>query len=234
MHEAAHRTAFATGWINDAVARAAGFLLLIPPEWFRHFHFAHHRHTQDPARDPELAHPKPDGWPAYVLHVSGLPVWWGAVRVLVANAGGGGDERFVPNAARGALTREARVMLGGYAALTLASLAAGSAFLVWVWLLPAVLGQPFLRLFLLAEHGRCPAVANMFENSRTTFTTQAMRVLSWNMPYHAEHHTWPAVPFHRLPALHRLASAHLRITEEGYVRFNRAYATGLGQTELRS
>jgi fatty acid desaturase len=47
--------------------------------------------------------------------------------------------------------------------------------LLWVWLVPVLLGQPVLRLYLLAEHGDCPEVANMFENTRTTFTTRAMR-----------------------------------------------------------
>lgn len=230
LHEASHRTAFATAWLNDRVAQAAGFvLLLLPPEWFRLYHFAHHRHTQDPALDPELAAPKPETWSAYVAHVSGLPLWWGAVRVLVRNAAGRNADAFVPGAARARVAREARAMLAGYAVLAAGSVAAGSALLLWVWLLPMVLGQPVLRLYLLAEHGRCPLVADMFANSRTTFTNRAVRWLAWNMPYHAEHHAFPAVPFHRLPDLHRLARAHLRTTERGYVRFTVTYAAGLGR-----
>ena len=75
-----------------------------------------------------------------------------------------------------------------------------TAVLLWVWIIPALLGQPFLRLYLLAEHGCCAFVANMFENSRTTFTGPLVRFLAWNMPYHAEHHAFPTVPFYRLPA----------------------------------
>lgn len=30
------------------------------------------------------------------------------------------------------------------------------------------------------------------------------RKLAWNMPYHAEHHAWPSVPFHFLPFVHKL------------------------------
>ena len=29
-----------------------------------------------------------------------------------------------------------------------------------------------------------------------------MRGLNWNMTYHTAHHTFPGVPFHRLPELH--------------------------------
>ena len=90
-------------------------------------------------------------------------------------------------------------------------------------LAPLVVGFPFLRLYLLAEHGLCPSVANMFENSRTTFTNRPMRWLSWNMPYHAEHHAWPAVPYHALPALHAMTQPHLVRTSDGYTRFTRDY-----------
>jgi fatty acid desaturase len=229
MHECLHRTAFATAGLNDRIAAALGFLLLLPPEWFRLFHFAHHRHTQDPARDPELASPKPETWPAFLWHLTGLPLWASLVRTLLTNAVGRNADPFVPAAARPQLAREARAILAGYAALAALSVTAGSAVLLWAWVVPALLGQPVLRLYLLAEHGRCPQVADMFENSRTTVTARAVRWLAWNMPYHAEHHAMPAVPFHRLPELHALAEDALKTTERGYARFAAGYAGGLGR-----
>ena len=51
LHESIHRTAFASRRLNDAVAWVCGALLVLPPEYFRAFHFAHHRYTQDPDRD---------------------------------------------------------------------------------------------------------------------------------------------------------------------------------------
>ena len=63
LHECSHRTAFRTDRLNRAVAAAAGFLVLVPPEWFRCFHAAHHRFTHDPLRDPERATPEPRTWP---------------------------------------------------------------------------------------------------------------------------------------------------------------------------
>ena len=98
---------------------------------------------------------------------------------------------------------------------------------LWLWLLPLLIGQPFLRAYLLAEHGLCPPVANMLENSRTTFTNRIVRFLAWNMPYHAEHHSYPNVPFHRLPAFHRLTQAHLKSTSDGYAEFTGDYIKAL-------
>lgn len=223
LHETVHGTAFRTPWLNELVARFCGLVLLLPAEWFRFFHFAHHRHTQDPARDPELATPKPSTRGDYVLHVSGLRVWQGQLTTLFTNAAGRCRDEFVPAAARPRVAREARLMIGVYAALLALSFYISSSVLVFVWLLPLLFGQPFLRLYLLAEHGRCAFVANMLENTRTTYTNVIVRWLAWNMPYHAEHHAYPMVPFHKLPAFHRLAQAHLRVTERGYVRFNRRY-----------
>lgn len=48
LHECTHRTAFRGERVNRLVAAACGFLVLVPPEWFRCFHTAHHRFTMSP------------------------------------------------------------------------------------------------------------------------------------------------------------------------------------------
>ena len=228
LHETVHFTPFRSPWLNRFVGRVCGFILLLPPEWFRFFHLAHHRHTQDPERDPELvAGGKPETVRQYILHVSGLPVWRSEVATLIRNALGRCDDDFVPGRARGRVAREARLMLAGYAMLALGSVWAGSTVLLWVWVVPSLIGQPFLRLYLLAEHGRCAFVADMLANTRTTFTNRLVRFIAWNMPYHTEHHSFPSVPFHRLPELHALMRDELKVTEKGYARFNRNYVAGL-------
>jgi fatty acid desaturase len=71
----------------------------------------------------------------------------------------------------------------------------------------------------------------MFENTRTTFTTRLVRLVAWNMPYHAEHHALPTVPFHKLPVLHEAVRAHLKTTANGYVRFNGELISKLSNSE---
>lgn len=224
LHEASHETPFRSRWLNTAAAHVSGYLILLPPRWFRYFHFAHHRHTQIPGKDPELAEPKPETWAQYIRHVSGIPVWISHIGTLVHNAAGRCDDEFVPVGKRPAMRDEARIMLAVYLALALGSIVLNTPVLVFVWLIPLLIGQPFLRLYLLAEHGRCAYVANMLENSRTTFTNAVVRALAWNMPYHAEHHAYPTVPFHKLPDLHKLTAQHLVVTENGYGRFHARYA----------
>lgn len=227
LHEAVHLTPFRTPWLNNLAARVSGFLLFLPSDWFRYFHFAHHRYTQDPENDPELASPKPDTLMQYIVHVSGIPVYWGEIKGLFINALDRNRGSYIPPKGYPKVRAEARVMLVLYALLAGLSIYFHSAVLIWVWLLPALIGQPFLRLYLLAEHGRCAFVANMLENTRTTKTTWLVRKLAWNMPYHAEHHSYPGVPFHRLPEFHAIIEDRLKVVENGYVRFNARYIEGL-------
>lgn len=220
-HEATHRTPFASVWLNDWAGRLAGFLLVLPFEWFRAFHMAHHRWTNLAGKDPELAGPKPATRAEWLWHVSGLPYWWAGLRLMERLVRGRVTDDFVAEGARPRVVVEARIMAAGYlvAALSLA----WTPVLLWVWVVPVLVGQPVLRLYLLAEHGDCPEVANMFENTRTTFTTRVVRWLAWNMPYHVEHHVWPMVPFHRLPEVHGLMKDELRVTAEGYAAFTKGY-----------
>ena len=155
------------------------------------------------------------------------PLYWkNKVLLLFSNARGEVFDDFVPDKARQQLQTEAQVSIAIYAAVLLFSIGVSSV-LIWVWLIPLVIGFPFLRLYHLAEHGLCPSVSDMFENSRTVFTNRIVRFVTWNMPYHIEHHTLPMVPFFRLPDLHRLVSEHLKRTSDGYAKFTFDYANRL-------
>jgi len=227
LHEASHATPFRTPWLNAAAAQFSGFVIFLPPRWFRYFHFSHHRFTQIPGKDPELAEPKPETWGQYLVYVSGVPVWIDHAGTIIRNAAGRCEDSFVPRGKRGMVRNEALLTVAAYLALLLGSIALNNSVLIYVWLIPMALGQPFLRLYLLAEHGRCAHVANMLENSRTTLTNALVRALAWNMPYHAEHHAYPTVPFHKLPDLHKLAAEHLLVTEPGYASFHARYAPAI-------
>ncbi len=217
LHETIHRSAFKSRALNDALAWVCGMLLLLPPEYFRAFHFAHHRHTQDPERDPELALPLPDTLGRYLLRVTGLPYWRERIATLLRHAlTGRVAQSFIVARLRPAMVREARLLLLGYAGIAAVSVVLESGAALLYWIAPAVLGQPALRLYLLAEHGGCPLVPDMLRNSRTTRSNWLVRRLAWNMPYHAEHHAYPALPFHALPAAHGLLAKRIETQASGY------------------
>ena len=228
MHECSHATAFRSRWLNSLVTMVAGTVLLIGPKWFFYFHQDHHKFTQDPDRDPELGTAKPSGINGYLWYLSGIPFWLGNMRVLIGNAVGRRHDPYVPQTMRASLVREARIMLAVYIAAVPALAAAG--WLVPHVLLPLLLGAPFLRAYLLAEHADCAEGSdNMLANTRTLLTTAPVRFLAWNMPYHAEHHSFPAVPFHALPRLHQMMKNDIRHLESGYVRFHRRFARAISR-----
>lgn len=223
LHETVHRTPFKTEALNIWVGRICGFLTLLGPEWFRYFHLAHHRFTHDPDRDPELASPTPETVGQYLTYLSGFPETIGRIKALFRNAFWVNQDGFVPERGKVRVRTEARVLLAFYGGIAMLSLAFWTPVVLFVWVLPLLLGGPFLRGYLLAEHARCPNVASMLKNTRTTLTNRLVRALAWNMPYHVEHHAHPAVPFHKLPAFHAHTRAHIAHLEDGYLGFNRAY-----------
>jgi fatty acid desaturase len=222
LHESVHRTAFASRWLNDTVAWIVGALLLLPADYFRLFHFAHHRFTQDPARDPELITPKPATLAGYLWFVSGLPNWRARLKGTLRHAlTGRVREPFVPPARHRAIVREARLVWALYLVVVVVSVALLRIDALLFWILPAIAGQPFLRLFLHAEHTGCAQSDDMFANTRTTYTNPLVRRLTWDMPYHVEHHAYPSVPFHALARVNRLIRDRIQVGAPGYIAVHR-------------
>ena len=231
LHETIHRTVFASRAPNDWLAGVCGLVLVLPARYFRAFHLAHHRHTQDAQLDPELGAPKPASLPRYWWYLSGIPYWVDRIHTLAQHASGRVTDVFIAQDKRPAVVREARVHLAVYGLIAGVSWWTQSTVVLAYWLLPILVGQPALRLFLLAEHSGCPAVADMLKNSRTTLTNPLVRLIAWNMPYHTAHHRYPAVPFFNLPALHRKLSDRIAVVAPSYTTFHREFVRNLRRHE---
>lgn len=222
FHEGSHYTAFRSRWLNDVVGWLAGAVFFNNVDFYREFHAAHHKYTQDPERDPERDLNPPRSRRHYLWLVSGLPYWRTRLSFLW-RAGTGRFERmpYVAPAKAGRVIRSVRLQVGLYLLVAAVSVATGStAALVW-WIGPVLLGMPFLRFYLMAEHTGCSEDDNGLTNTRTTLTAWPVRLLMWNMPFHAEHHLYPSIPFHRLPEAHALVRARLAHLGDGYVNVNR-------------
>jgi fatty acid desaturase len=216
-HETAHQTAFGTRWLNTVVGNLASFLVLLPFQWYRLFHWDHHRYTQDPLRDPELAMALPESAFGIFLFSIGVTTWRSRVQMSFTHAVlGRVTAPWVPEDKRALVVLEARCYLAGYGAILILSLVTRSAMALELWLIPVVVGQMFMRPYLIAEHTGCPYSRLMLENTRTTYTNALVRYFAWNMPYHTAHHAYPAVPFHALPQLNSHLKDHLRSVEHSY------------------
>ena len=232
LHEAAHQTAFRTPWLNEVVAWISALMMLQVPSFFRAFHWAHHRQTQDPGRDPEIASaPKLlDGWPGnlavYLLNACGQMLLVGKAAFTLGCA-------LLPRAIwhrvfpflEGADARTTRRLAWESRAAVV--LAGAGIYLAWVsipgfgyLLLAWPIAHLLLGLYLMPEHTGLGHEGTQLERTRTVQSNAWLRWWMWNMPYHAEHHVHPGVPFHAVPSLHAHYAAALPNLCRGYLAFH--------------
>ncbi|CAN1211246.1 fatty acid desaturase [Tumidithrix helvetica PCC 7403] len=221
LHESSHRTAFANNHLSDAIAWLAGLLSFYNSGFYRQYHKWHHRYAQIPDKDPELSDPPPANLGEYLLQISGIPWWIGKVQTHGRVALGKlEDYPFIPEAQREEVIRSTRLQLLVYIAAIAISIAFKQPWFLLYWLLPLAVGQPFLRFLLMAEHMGCTKDDNSLTNTRTTLTFLPLRYFIWNIPFHAEHHLYPSIPFYMLPVAHEKLRSHFVHVDSGYVNVN--------------
>lgn len=235
FHEATHRTAFTTPRANRIATWLAGIPFGMAPSVYRTFHYEHHRHTQDPARDPELSgDPRYAAWPptpgTWLRAMSGYGLILLKARPLLGFAltPRAHWHRFARWAER--IEDPARLVFECRLLLALWVLFLGAAAF-WLpgggWLLFAAwFTHVFQVLWVSAEHTGLPLEGSILARTRTVTSNPFVRFWLWNMNYHAEHHAWPAIPWHQLPAAHALVRPQLESCVTGYQALHRSVLGG--------
>ncbi len=235
MHECVHATPFASRRLNRIVGWGTGAAVGWNATYYRRFHAWHHRYTQDPDNDPELAIPKPRTRGQYLKRLSGLPYYRMQMATLLRCAAGRiGHLPFIPARGVAEIQRSARLQIALYGAIAIASVALQSWAALTYWLLPMLMAQPLMRVILLAEHTGCAETSDGLTNTRTTLASWPVRFLMWNMPFHAEHHLYPSAPFHALPRAHGLLKARLACVSESYAAAHRDIRADMGANPRRT
>jgi fatty acid desaturase len=205
-HEAGHGTAFRTRWLDQAVYQIASFCMMRNPTLWRWQHTRHHTDTLIIGRDPEIAAMRPARLARILLNLLGLVDVPVALKGMARHALGrltADEATFIPLAERHKVFRTARIWLTIYAATVAAAVSLHS------WLPLVLIGGPrcygaFMHIvYALTQHaGLGENVLDHRLNTRTVRMNRVNRFLYWNMNYHIEHHMFPMVPYHQLPALH--------------------------------
>lgn len=223
VHETAHKTAFRSRGLNLAIGYLSSLIIGLPYEYYCLFHWDHHRYTQDPDKDPELiVGVKPASGTQLAIAYSGLLQVAGRLRLMLGHAVSGKVVvPWIPENKRAIIVAEARAYVALYALLLALSLWFSSTLLLWVWIVPLIIGQFFLRPYLYAEHTGCERTRSAFENTRTTYTGTIVKWFAWNMPYHVEHHAYPSIPFHALPKLNEIVDGEIVYRGRGYIQTTR-------------
>ena len=230
LHETAHSTAFKSKAMNQFAAGFCGIASIYPAPIFRDFHFMHHRFTHIPGKDPEISIGNKaipgvlSNLPIYFAWLSGLPFICFKIFMVLGGCLGMPEflrSRYFPfirKDMRGKIAFQSWLTMAIYLCIfILAQLINAGFYAIFTGLLT---GQCILATYLLPEHNGLPHEGTIFDRTRSMRTSKLIRSLMWNMPYHAEHHAYPAVPFHTLPRLHNLLKAELSNTDLGYPDFH--------------
>lgn len=205
-HECGHGTAFKTRWMNEAVYQLASFMILREPGVWRWSHARHHTDTIIVGRDPEILAPRPPDLLGIALNLFALKSTAKSLRAILLHATGrlsGEEAEFIPETERPGVFRTARIWLGIFAVMIGVSAAARSMLPLMLVGLPTLYGGWLQLIFGVTQHaGLAEDVLDHRLNSRTIHMNPVFRFIYWNMNYHIEHHMFPMVPYHALPALH--------------------------------
>lgn len=224
-HEGAHGTAFKSTWLNETVFYLTSFVFGEEPMLRRYSHGRHHAYTWYPGFDSQMPYRNPLTLRRYLRETLALTLfpeafatmWRHSLRRL-------NDEElgYIPPAKIGQLVWGSRLFLVGYAAIGVIALVAQSWFPVVAFFGARVAGGWVVHLFINSQH-MCmnEAVPDHRYSTRSLRCLLPTRVLYWNMNYHIEHHLYPGVPFHALPATNRLIAGQLPVPSAGAFSANR-------------
>jgi len=205
-HECGHGTAFKTQWKNDVVYQIACFMMIRNPTIWRWSHTRHHTDTIIVGRDPEIVAMRPPDVARVLVNVFGLidapKSLWNMLRYTAGNLNPE-EKDFVPAAEQPKVFFVARIWTAIYAATLISCFWTHSILPLMLIGLPRIYGAWHHVLTGVTQHvGLAEDVIDHRLNCRTMYINPFSRFVYWNMNYHVEHHMFPMVPYHALPALH--------------------------------
>ena len=198
-HEAQHDIIGRKGtkwrWLNELVGHVSTIPLVLPYRAAKLTHLEHHKHTNDPERDPD-----------YSMRANGpLHMIW----VSIKNRQPGSNRGL--RGYRDALIRIGRpdVVLDGlvyqlifYGTLCAAAWAGYGIEALLLWWLPRHIGTAYIQFFLSWAPHHPAAETSRYRNTRA-WRSSLGNIASMGMQYHIVHHLHPSIPLTRTPAAYR-------------------------------
>jgi fatty acid desaturase len=205
-HECGHGTAFRTRWMNTVVYHLACFMIMRDPTVWRWSHTRHHTDTIIVGRDPEIVAMRPPALGRIALNFFGILDVPMAFRAMFVHAAGrltDEEATYVPESERPKTYWTARAWLLVYVGVVTACFVTSSILPALLIGLPRMYGAWHHLMTGLTQHGGlADNVLDHRLNTRTVYMNPLSRFVYLNMNYHVEHHMFPMVPYHALPALH--------------------------------
>ncbi|MED4599134.1 fatty acid desaturase family protein [Paenibacillus validus] len=205
-HECGHGTAFKTPWMNEVLYQISSFMCLFPATPWRWSHARHHTDTIIVGRDPEIVAERPPIWRIILMEIFRLHGGPRDLKRVILHFFGKMDkeeESYIPVSERRKVCWEARVWVFIFLAVIASCVYMQSILPAMFIGLPTFYGFIGVLITGFIQHlGLSEDVLDHRLNTRTVYMNPIFRFLYWNMNYHVEHHMFPMVPYHALPALH--------------------------------
>jgi fatty acid desaturase len=204
-HECGHGTAFKTQWMNEIVYQIASFMVLRPATPSYYSHVWHHTDTFIVGLDPEII-ARPPLWRIILANL--MRIHGGILdqkRMLMHCFGklNQDEKAYIPESKYRKTFWEARIHALIILGVIIWCISIESILPAMFIGLPTFYGTFMYILYAMTQHvGLNENVLDHRLNTRTVYMNVINRFLYWNMNYHIEHHMFPMVPYHALPALH--------------------------------
>lgn len=207
-HESAHGTFVKTKWLNRAICWIMSLIYFEDPVHRYNAHMRHHNFTWINDYDAQMPYTTPMYFRHWLLEISGLGQLWYDGKYLILNAVGHHDtfiHSFTPERDLPRQRRAAQFAMLVYAGVTVVTwLLDGWGVLLMYIVLPRIVGGFAMQAFTIVQHAEMAEDQHDIRKSCRSFnTTWLGRFLYCHINYHIEHHLYPKVPFHALPALQK-------------------------------
>jgi fatty acid desaturase len=231
QHECLHEHAFNSRTLNRVVGFACGTPMLSSYWHYKYDHLRHHAYLGTP-QNMEFFNYRFRGLGTFRGFVRGcyhlgryVDVARNIGRALAGRTHPGVNKDLAAKKIRAEYQILTIVLVAGIAV----SVAIGSAYLVWVWLLPTLLvAEPTHFLIELPEHFGLDTQNNpdVLSNTRTVRAGRFGRWFTNSNDVHTAHHFHQGVPMVNVRRLHATIENRIATVEPGYWSFYRAVFTG--------
>ena len=190
MHDAVHRTAHRSRFMNATLGRISAFTLTVTLPLFRAVHYEHHSHTNDAERDPDLGLSRRPRWL--------LPLWCLAIII-----------EYRVHFYRRTLWRnkadlvEALLMELFLTATIVVAIVTGTLSVVaTLWFGPALIAILFLAFtFDFLPHYPYDSQARFLDTR--IYPSRLLNAVLLGQNYHLIHHLWTTIPWYRYQRVFR-------------------------------
>jgi fatty acid desaturase len=231
QHECLHEHAFNSRALNRVVGLACGTPMLSSYWHYKYDHLRHHAYLGTP-QNKEFFNYRFSGLgtvPGFVRGCYHLGRYADVARNIGRSVAGRTHPGVTKNLAAKKIRGEYQIFAIVLVASIAVSVAIGSAYLVWVWLLPTLLiAEPTHFLIELPEHFGLNTQTNpdVLSNTRTVTAGWFARWFTNGNDVHTAHHFHQGVPMVNVRRLHTTIEDRIGTVEPSYWSFYRAVCTG--------